>query len=122
MAAPTPAVSPNCDGRAEISSCEVRKAGPPSRNGRTRPHISGEGRVHFSITGNSQVFADGKLNLVVTAGPLAGNTVLMLSPGRDRCKASNSMAKLLVSWTSSRPPKMKLWGPGRCSKVDAGLP
>src|ERR1700689_3129188 len=121
-AAPTPAVSPNCDGWVLISFCDVRKAGPPSTNGWSLPHINGEGRFHFNITGNSHVFADGKLNLVATAGPLVGNTVLMLSPGRDRCKASISMAKLLMSWTSSSPPKMKLWGPGRCSKLDAGLP
>src|SRR5580698_974472 len=96
MAAPTPAVRPNWDGRAPSSSCEVRKAGPPSRNGRTRPHISGEGRFHFNITGNSQVFAAGTLYLVVTAGPPAGNTVSTLMPGRGRCKTSASIAKLLV--------------------------
>src|SRR5580658_10377731 len=99
-AAPTAAVTPNCDGSAPESSCEVRKAGPPSRNGRTRPHSSGEGRFHFSITGNSHVFAVGKLYLVVTLGPPVGNTVLKLMPGRDRCKASASIARVLVSWTS----------------------
>src|ERR1700733_7607212 len=117
MAAPTPAVSPNCDGRTPTSSCEGGKAGPPSTKGRTRPHISGEGRFHFNIRGNSHVFADGKLYLLVSVGPPAGNIVLTLVPGRGRCKTSASMAKLLVSWNSTRPPKIKLLGPGMRSTL-----
>src|SRR5580692_3587316 len=109
MAAPTPAVTPNCDGRVLASSCEVRKAGPPSRNGRTRPHIGGEGRFHFNITGNSHVFAFGTLYLVVTEGPPAGNAVKTVMPGNGRYKTLASMAKLPVSRNSSRPLQLKLW-------------